>query len=57
MRKKTNKSVALFSTGTVIFALGLFFGYGIVIFAGLIMMVAGLLPPAEHEPEDESDSV
>ena len=52
-----NHSVGLFSTGTVIFGLGLFMGYGLAIFVGLVMMVAGLLPSTKQDPEDENDPV
>ncbi len=55
MAKKKNDSVALILSGAVVFALGAFVGYGIVIFAGAMVMIAGLLPQSKNEQEDESD--
>ncbi len=57
MKKQRNNSIGLFSIGTVIFGLGLFVSYGIAIFIGLIMMVAGLLPPTAKETEEEDGQI
>lgn len=46
MGKNKNDSVALFAIGTTIFGIGLFFSYGIGIFFGAVMMIAGMLPPS-----------
>ena len=46
---KDKEGGKLFIVGVSIFAVGIFFGYGIVYFAGAAMMVAGILPPSGRE--------
>ncbi len=53
MGKKNNEGKKLFITGAGILVLGLFFVYGIAIFFGAVMMIAGILPPSG----DENDPV
>ena len=45
-KKNDREGGKLFIMGVAIFAVGAFFGYGIVLFFGAAMMVAGILPPA-----------
>jgi len=54
MEKKNNEQgKKLFITGAGILTLGLFFAYGVAIFFGAVMMIAGILPPSG----DENDPV
>jgi uncharacterized membrane protein len=50
--KKDPTGSKMFIMGAAIFAVGLFFGYGIIWFGGAALMIAGMLPPAgdEHDP-------
>jgi len=51
-KKKNNDSVKLVSFGLAVFAVGAFFSYGIVMFAGVALFIAGWLPATkdEHDP-------
>ena len=53
MENKNNDSKKLFMFGAAILAVGLFFGYGVAIFFGAALMIAGILPPSG----DENDPV
>jgi membrane-bound ClpP family serine protease len=52
MAKKRNKeSAGLIAFGMAFLGVGLFLSYGIVMFAGVVMMVAGLLPATGKEDD------
>lgn len=48
-RKRNKESAGLIAFGTAFLGVGLFLSYGIVMFAGIVMMVAGLLPATEKK--------
>lgn len=57
MQKKSNESKKLFITGIGFFVVGAFFSYGIMVFFGAVLMIAGVLPPSNKETEEEDGQI
>ena len=51
-KKRDKEGGKIFIFGCAVLAVGFFFGYGLVLFAGAAMMIAGMLPPTEKEEDD-----
>ena len=50
-KNKDREGGKLFVVGMGFFAIGAFFNYGLVLFFGAAMMVAGILPPTGKEDD------
>jgi membrane-bound ClpP family serine protease len=50
-KKRDREGSKLFILGVAFFAIGAFFSYGIVLFFGAGMMIAGILPPSGNNDD------